>query len=73
MSKAARIDPLVHYSRRVRALEAELVAVRSEMQRWIDWGLHVYTCPSSLRTGTQQECPECVSPSVADGIIESQA
>jgi hypothetical protein len=73
MSKSDRIDPLVHYSRRFRALEAELVAVCSEMQRWIDWGLHVHTCPSSLRTGTQQECPECVSPSVADGIIESQA
>ena len=30
MTKAGRIDPLVHYSRKVRGLEAEIEALRSE-------------------------------------------
>jgi hypothetical protein len=73
MSKSDRIDPLVHYSRRVRALEAELAAVRSELQRWAEWGAHVYTCPNSARNGQQQECWDCVSPSNQDQIIERNA
>ena len=42
----------------------EIERLRTDRKRWMDWGMHIFTCPNK----GINPCRDCVSPATADAM-----